>query len=409
VLLFAAVAAEAQTLPTIVTNQQLQSQWQAGSTAGYWNQNQYLVNDRNYVAYPAGGPTLIAETGVNTGGYGVGSASYPQPNYSRPNYPQPNARTGSVQPSSQPYASTGNYAQPPQANDFVIESSTYQDIRGVEFGADAAFFHRDFGFGGDIASSGRVWLGYQFNPISSVRARMWWHEYDSQTVLLEETLNLFLLPISGQSRQEIIQTEIECRKLDFEYRHASRIGMVDFEGFLGVTYAELQAEASAFLSQIDTGNGTINRQDLLQSFDFQHIGFRFGFDSVIPLPRTPRFGIVANLNGAVLGGSNDTTIDVSTQIFQAVGGGLVLTDTDAFSAPATGGNAMWIGHAQVGLQYSCPLAGCGGARVTARGLFEFQTWQTSDITFNTPTQGPQSTGGFTNELIGFSFGVGLER
>ena len=116
-----------------------------------------------------------------------------------------------------------------------------------------------------------------------------------------------------------------------------------------------------------------------------------------------------NFSGAVLGGTNSAQITQLNRDFGVAADEIVLTDSDTTSVFGSGGDTAWLGRAQFGLQYACPLPRWGGARFTARGLFEIQSWDIEGIEFFLPNTPQPVDLDIQQDLYGFSFGVGLER
>ncbi len=279
--------------------------------------------------------------------------------------------------------------------------------RGLELGVDSIYFHEDNG--GDFATSGRVWFGYQFNDYFSVRTRIWLQEYEEQFSQVVEDLDVAAVPPTGFLESFQGSQSTELNSLDIEFRRKRSIGMVNMETFLGVKYIQHRVNADFNFNAVDLDFDEVRIGNNSVRSDLSAIGFEFGFDSVIPFRCAPNIGLVANLSGAIAGGSNNSSVRQQIREFRPNGAGnLVLTNSESVFSPGFGGESVWIGHAQIGLQYARPLPCCGGARFTARGLFEFQTWSLSTIEFAIPNLGALPLD-ISSELAGFSFGVGFER
>jgi hypothetical protein len=68
---------------------------------------------------------------------------------------------------------------------------------------------------------------------------------------------------------------------------------------------------------------------------------------------------------------------------------------------------MWIGQAQVGLEYARSFHGRSAPEFFVRGLFETQSWSSSD--YDLTIEGVTSEASLQDTFSGFTFGVGWRR
>lgn len=285
-----------------------------------------------------------------------------------------------------------------------------QPVRGWEMSVESLYLKPDFGEGnlfdsrvGDFEQSSRISLGYQLNERWSLRSTLWGDTFSG--LRNDGRTEISGTPPAGGSFGQTSGEELEFLSMDGQLRRQFLIrDTVRADGYVGLHYAELGYETLLGFSSVDFDNdqaaGSFGEFD----FNVQSVGFTFGTDLWLPLKQFPHLAIVGNLQGSVLGGSVSTRL--SREFVQAgvAAGDLTLDSLESNNTLGSEDVAMWVGRAQVGAQYNTVWAD----RVFfARGVFEFQSWGTSEFDLNVGINSVQLS--LDPMLYGVGFSVGMER
>ncbi|MCA9185397.1 MAG: Lpg1974 family pore-forming outer membrane protein [Pirellulaceae bacterium] len=289
-------------------------------------------------------------------------------------------------------------------------SSNVFSSRGWEAGMDTTYFtERNAGTPAtNLFNAGRIWAGYQFSDVWSVRTRFWNLHTSGEAVEGQFDFNSAVLPPTGMAGVFATGISESVSAFDLEARRNGVLRNWDFEAIGGMRYANYSQAGFFSIGRIDFDVDEAEIGLLNARSKFDGVGLTFGFDASRPLRSYPNLRWVANLRGSVVGGSNHLSFDFNSVEAIAAGSELVVNEVRAIPVSLSQSQALWIGEAQLGMKYTRSMCHCAGANFFVRGLFEFQSW-TSDTPAIPIGSFTAISADINQYFYGFSIGIGVER
>jgi hypothetical protein len=271
---------------------------------------------------------------------------------------------------------------------------------GLEAGVEATFLKifKDTGFDEGISTQAapRIWLGYRYNDCWGMRATYW--DYSSHLSGRQVVGSLNAGP-PGFGAQQTLDASgaFDYATVDLELTRRFGISNWSLVGSIGARYGDVSQPAQVAITELDLSNDEVVFNYLTGGNDFSGLGLTFAIDG------NRQFGfwnlaLVGKLRGSVLWGeSTQTSVGSSSTYAPDGAGNLILIDAGpspiAFSAKDE--KTLWVGEAQVGVEWWQPFDCWGGGELFVRAVLEVQSWSCGDRAIDADFFGSAYTVGFT--------------
>jgi len=304
----------------------------------------------------------------------------------------PSVHTASMTPAEDPLAESAPRTQYEWA-------SAGRCPRGLVAGATATYlraYEETFIPGGfRTPAAPRIWLGYQYDDCWGVRARYWDYLTQASRRFTDGALNIGP-PGSGLAQFVTASEALDAVSVDLEVTRRCYLGNWSFLGSLGARYATIGRTADLTNNAVDLDGDTVTLIETSVSSEIDGVGLTFGVDGKRPFGFW-NLSLVSDLRGSVIWaeGTGQGTSDTLTLAPDGGGNLIVVSSTSQTLATPAFEGAMWIGEAQVGLEWSQPFESFGGGDVFVRGALEVQSWSQPGPAGTTSFFGSVFSAGFT--------------
>lgn len=229
-----------------------------------------------------------------------------------------------------------------------VDASAYDD--NLDFG--------NLGYGWDTAP--RIWLGCENSCGWGVRARFWDYDAESDSTVLPSEFEDG--PGPAENGEDILISSLDnalgAYAVDLEMTRRCDRGCTERVLSFGARHAQISNEVSWGIADLEHGE----QISLENHHWFDGIGLTLGLEGRRPYG-CRGFSLYSNVRGSVIWGQNQGAVGVWS------------INLDEAAVDET----LWIGEAQLGLEWSRQVNSCGGT-VFARVLGEYQHWTVDELT-----------------------------